>query len=158
MGRLAIFLIFSCMLAGCAGVIGYEPTEAEAAAIARGEDPRANEQPRESNGGEATDPETGRVVKPKEPPKEQPAGPGEGTVLRWVDSATLVIEAGAKRETVALVGEAPREDGWEEQRLLDERMNKWTYGTAVKLKYPTRNEEGKPIYRDGQGRLLAVIE
>lgn len=158
MGRLAVLLICPLLLAGCAGVIGYEPTEAEAAAIARCEDPRANEQPREANGGEATDPETGRVVRPKEPPIDQPAGPSEGTVLRWVDSATLVIEAGAKRETVVLVGEVTLQDGWEEQRLLDERMNKWTYGTAVKLKYPTRNEEGKPIFRDGQGRLLAVIE
>lgn len=154
MVRCACLLILP-LLAACT-VLGYEPTEAELEAIRRGEDPRANEKPREGNAGETP---AGEKSSPnRETPREQPPGPEKGTVLRWVNSATLVIEAGGKRETVALPGEAPLPDGWDEERRLDERMNKWTYGTQVKLTYPTRDDKGGVIYRDGNGRLVASIE
>ncbi|MBX3460796.1 MAG: hypothetical protein KF696_12685 [Planctomycetes bacterium] len=147
-------LIMLPLLASCT-VLGYEPTPEELEAIRRGEDPRANEQPRQGNGGEQ--PEGRDPQKPREAPVDQPPGPLSGIVLRWVNSAVLVIEAEGKRETVALAGEAPLEDGWDEERRLDERMNKWTYGTQVTLEYPTRNGKGETIYRDGHGRLVAII-
>jgi hypothetical protein len=150
----ALILTLPLALGGCLAVIGYEPTPEEVEALQRGEDPRANEQPRQASGGEPA-----RSVENTRPePKEQPTGPADGTVLRWLDSATLVIEANARREVVALVGESVRTDLWDEQQALDERMNRWTYGKSIRLNYPRHTETGTTIYRDGEGRLLATIE
>lgn len=151
-----------CLLlstAGCMAVLGYEPTPAELEVIRRGEDPRANEgEQKQGNAGESAELNRERPVANNWNSAEQAPAPTEGTVLRWVDSATVVIEADARRETVALPGESAAEDFGEEQRRLDKRMNRWTYGTQVRLAYPTKNEKGEVIYRDGQGRLLAHIE
>ena len=153
----ALPLIF--VLSGCMTVLGYEPTPAELEAIKRGEDPRANEsEARETEGNagqpgeEPTEPEEPRYAGEQEP------GPEQGTVLRWMDSVTVVVEADSVREVVTLVGESPRESAFDEQVALDERMNKWTYGAFVKLSYPVKNDEGATIYRDAEGRLMAIIE
>ena len=141
-------------------VLGYEPTPSELDAIRRGEDPRANESERkQGNAGESS--ESGANAEgPRKPnyaaPVDEPA-PQEGTVLRWMDSATLVIEAGDKRETIVLQGTTVPEDFGEERRLLDERMNEWTYGTPVRLTYPVTDDKGEVVFRDDQGRLLATI-
>ncbi|MCB9895479.1 MAG: hypothetical protein H6839_13610 [Planctomycetes bacterium] len=160
MVRSLICLCLILLTSGCMAVLGYEPTPAELDAIRRGEDPRANESERkQGSAGESTD--TGQTTEsPRKStyttPTDEPA-PQEGTVLRWMDSATLVIEAGDRRETVLIQGASVSEDFGEEQRQLDERMNEWTYGTPVRLTYPVKDDKGEVIFRDEQGRLLATI-
>ena len=140
-------------------VLGYEPTPAELEAIRRGEDPRANEgQSRETEGnaGQARE----ETPEPEDPryAREQQPGPDGGTVLRWMDSATVVVEVDGAREVVSLVGQGKRESEFDEQVALDDHMNRWTYGSYVALRYPLKNDEGATIYRDAEGRLLATIE
>jgi hypothetical protein len=158
--RVVLLLMLSLvlLLAGCAGIIGYEPTEAEAEAIARGEDPRADEDAKRE-AREAANPGggAGEARQPRDPSEsgvgaaaEQKAGPERGTVLRWMDVRRVVIEADGNREVVVLPEDAPGGS-------LDERMNKWTYGTEVRLRYG-KDAQGKAIYRDELGRLLATIE
>jgi hypothetical protein len=157
-------ILLSLATSGCMAVLGYEPTPTELAAIRRGEDPRAGEEERtaerrearerrekEGNAGESATSEP-RYEEDAEP------GPTEGTVLRWLDSATVVIEANAQRETVALAGETAHADSGEEYIALDDRMNRWTYGTPVRLTYPVKDQQGRPIYRDTRGRLVATID
>lgn len=155
--RVALLLLLP-LLAGCAGIIGYEPTEAEAEAIARGEDPRANEST-ERRAREAANPRggAGESRQPRDPSEtgvgvaaEQKPGPDRGMVLRWMDERRVVIEADGNREVVVL----PENAGGGN---LNERMNKWTYGTEVRLRY-SKNAQGQPVYRDELGRLLATIE
>ena len=157
--RLLTCLCLMLTTAGCMAVLGYEPTPAELEAIRRGEDPRANEgEQKQGNAGESAQVERDRPAGNNWNSAEQAPAPTEGTVLRWVNSVTLVIEAADRRETVALAGESESDDFEFEQRRLDERMNRWTYGTTVRLAYPTKNEKGEPVYRDAQGRLLARID
>lgn len=153
----ALPLIFA--LTGCMAVLGYEPTPAELEAIRRGEDPRANEGDSRETTGNAGQPanEAGEPEEPAYSPEQTP-GPEQATILRWLDSATVVVEADGAREVVALFGESVRESAFDEQVALDDRMNKWTYGSYVRLSYPVKNDEGDTIYRDAEGRLLAVIE
>jgi hypothetical protein len=141
-------------LGGCMAVLGYEPTPAELEAIKRGEDPRAGEGSRNT---------AGQAGEPEEPGQSDPEttrrpGPSEGTVLRWLDYATLVIEADGNREVVHLADEVPPESVPDENALLDERMNRWTYGSFVRLTYPLSDPEGATIYRDADGRLLARLD
>lgn len=156
MKRLLYALPLIFVLSGCMAVLGYEPTPAELEAIKRGEDPRANEGENRETTGNAGQP----GEEPEEPryAREQEPGPADGTVLRWMDSATVVVEAGGAREVVAIVGESKRDSAFDEQVALDDRMNKWTYGSYVKLSYPVKNDEGGTIYRDAEGRLLALID
>jgi len=141
-------------------VLGYEPTPAELAAIQRGEDPRAGEDERRETRGNAGESETRDPPKPKEPgfSDDRTPGPSEGTVMRWLDSATLIVEVGLDRETVTLFGEKPLENTFHEQDALDARMSRWTFGTYVRLSYPARDQQGKPVYRDDRGRLIARID
>jgi hypothetical protein len=150
--RALICLSLALATSGCMTVLGYEPTPAELEAIRRGEDER-----REKRGNAG---ESGETVDKTEPesPKEGAPGPNEGTILRWIDSATVVIEANEQRETVLIAGEAPREDMSDEQAVLDDRMNRWTYGTSVRLSYPVKDKQGQPIYRDSRGNLIANID
>jgi hypothetical protein len=139
-------------------VIGYEPTPEELEALRRGEDPRAHE----SELAQVNEPEqpartTREGGQPPASMSQQP-GPSQGIVLRWKDSATLVIEAAGAAEVVALAGEKPSADHDAEQRALNRRMNEWTYGMTVTLRYPTRDASGAVIYRDAQGQLVATIE
>jgi hypothetical protein len=156
--RALICLSLALATSGCMTVLGYEPTPAELEAIRRGEDPRAGEDERREKRGNAG--ESGETVDKTEPesPKEGAPGPNEGTILRWIDSATVVIEANEQRETVLIAGEAPREDMSDEQAVLDDRMNRWTYGTSVRLSYPVKDKQGQPIYRDSRGNLIANID
>lgn len=168
MVRLLILVSLSFCLSGCIAVLGYEPTPAELEAIKRGEDPRAGEAEREAEREKARADQKGNAGESGEPtsrtnsttygvdPTE--AGPKQGTVLRWLDSATLVIEADSRRETVALPGVQASEDMAAEQTALNDRMDRWTYGKSVTLRYPLQNKQGDVIYRDSEGRLLANIE
>lgn len=157
--RLLTCLCLMFAATGCVAVLGYEPTPAELDAIMRGEDPRANESERkQGNAGESAQIDRDRPAANNWNGAGQAPAPTEGTVLRWVNSVTLVIEAAERRETVALAGESALDDYQEEQRRLDERMNRWTYGSQVRLAYPTKDEKGEVIYRDQQGRLLARID
>ncbi len=156
--RYALLLVMSLSLTGCLAVIGYEPTPEELEALRRGEDPRAHEN------------EQAQVNEPEHPARttreggqpavatDQQPGPSQGIVLRWKDSATLVIEAAGAAEVVALAGEKASTDHDAEQRALNRRMNEWTYGMTVNLRYPTRDASGAVIYRDADGRLVAAIE
>ena len=168
MVRLLILACLSFCLSGCIAVLGYEPTPAELEAIKRGEDPRAGEAEREAEREKARTDQNGNAGESGEPttrtnsttygvdPKE--VGPKQGTVLRWLDSATVVIEADSRRETVALPGVKASEDLAAEQNALNDRMDRWTYGTPVTLRYPLQDKRGEVIYRDSEGRLLANIE
>lgn len=152
--RLALILatVMLPLIGGCMAVIGYEPTEAELEAIRRGEDPRANEgkEPKPADNQPAPN-------QPRQPDAvEQTEGPAEGIVLRWVDASTLVIEAEARSQVVRIPNER-FETREAESRALNDRMNQWTYGTSVRLTYPVKDKEGKPVYRDGEGNLLAEI-
>lgn len=154
-------IILACVplimvLSGCLAVLGYEPTPAELEAIKRGEDPRANESRSSETGASQPQDPADAVEQPAS--AEQSPGPLRGTVLRWIDSATVVVEAEGAREVVALAGEATRESAFEEQTALDDRMNRWTYGSAVTLTYPVKDARGETVYRDSEGRLLAHIE
>lgn len=147
------------LTSGCMAVLGYEPTPAELEMIRRGEDPRANEDEARDTTGNAGEGET-RPGEPEQPriPRQQQPGPAGGTVLRWMDSATVVVEVNDEREVVRLAGERPRDSAFDEQVALDDHMNKWTYGAWVRLSYPLRGDDGSPIYRDAEGRLLATID
>lgn len=137
------------LLSGCMAVIGYYPTEEELAALRRGEDPRANEGARrESTGGQ---PEAAA-------PAADEAAPSSGKVLRWIDSATVAIEANSRREVVALAGYSKPADAEEERRAKDRHMDRWTYGKAVTLSYPLRDGQGSTLHRDGEGRLMALLD
>lgn len=144
------------LTSGCIAVLGYEPTPAELEMIRRGEDPRANENDSVDTTGNAGEGGT-ETVEPTNTVEQKP-GPEQGTVLRWMDSATVVVEVDNRREVVSLVGEKARESAFDERVALDDRMNKWTYGTWVRLSYPLTDNEGAPIYRDPQGHLLATID
>ncbi len=148
--RAAVLLMLVVSLSGCIAVLGYEPTPEELAAILRGEDPRADEFQPAARATTAPEPAPAATA--------QLDAPERGTVLRWRDSSTLVIEADGRAEVVALVGERALADHEAEQRALSSRMNLWTYGKAVRLTYPKRDASGGVIYRDGEGRLLARIE
>lgn len=145
---LPLLLVLS-VLGGCMAVLGYEPTPSELEAIKRGEDPRANE----GHGDERT---AGESVGNDSQPREDKAifepdhsdGPGRGTVLRWIDAETLVIEAGGRRETVNVLNRG---------NDLEALMDAYTYGRDVELTYTTKDARGEVIYRDEQGRLLANI-
>jgi hypothetical protein len=143
-------------------VLGYEPTPAELEMIRRGEDPRAGEDERRAEAAERREKEgaAGESREKGEPAYVEGAepGPAEGTILRWLDSATVVIEANERRETVALAGQTTKPDSGDEYAALDERMNRWTFGTPVRLAYPVKDKQGRPIYRDERGNLLATIE
>ena len=155
--RTIICVCLIMLTSGCMAVLGYEPTPSELEAIRRGEDPRATEaEIRERNAGESSE-STSTERDPVFAARSDDPAPLEGTVLRWMDSATVVIESGDRRETVALPGIEPSEDFGEEQRLLDDRMNRWTYGSNVRLSYPVKDDKGEVVYRDSQGRLLATI-
>jgi hypothetical protein len=169
--RSTLLIALLLCLSGCMAVLGYEPTPSELEAIRRGEDPRAGEAERNAernaarestrgNAGESTSNEPGKPAKPREPgySTDETPGPSEGVVLRWVDSATVEIEVGLDRETVTLHGVKPLENSFDEQAALDDRMNRWTYGSFVRLTYPLRTEQGKTIYRDDRGRLIASID
>jgi hypothetical protein len=135
------------MLSGCMTVIGYYPTDAELAALRRGEDPRSKEyQQRQSAGGEA------------EPNVSDTGAPVEGVILRWVDSATVTIEAKGRREIVAIPSRSRLTDPQDEQNALDRNMDHWTFGKRVYLSYPLRDARGQVVHRDAQGRLLAEID
>jgi hypothetical protein len=144
------------------------PTDAEVDAIMRGEDPRADEdnpapqpkpragtgrQPRETTGRPTRNPQPRPEVVPE---SDEPA-PSQGVVLRWMDAATVVLEAGGKRE-IARVAGASVPKGFSEaadaKREAEERM---PYGTRVSLEYPNLGTDGKPKYRDPEGRLLARV-
>ena len=147
----ALSALIVLVLSGCMAVLGYNPTEAELEAIRRGEDPRANE----GKAGPAPD---GKPAEEKPAlPAEQTPGPATATVLRWLDASTLSIEAEGRRQTVLIQGDnfATTEAA---ARALDARMNAHTYGSSVRLAYPVKDAAGKPVYRDAQGNLLAVIE
>lgn len=152
------------LASGCMTVLGYEPTPAELEAIRRGEDPRAGEEERMAERREARERRekegSAGESASREPEYKEGAepGPAEGTVLRWLDSATVVIEANGQRETVALAGETAHADSGDEYIALDDRMNRWTYGTTVRLTYPAEDKQGRPIYRDSRGRLIATID
>lgn len=152
-----VLLLVLPLLGGCMAVIGYDPTDEELEAIRRGEDPRANEgkQPA-ANAVEGN--RQGQGGQPERPKAEaeQPPGPSQGTVLRWMDASTVVIEAENRREVVKIQGDnfASYAD---ESRALDERMNTFTYGSLIRLTYPQTGSEGKPVYRDAEGNLLARI-
>lgn len=140
------------LLGGCMAVIGYEPTEAELEAIRRGEDPRANEgkEPKPENNQPANN------SRQPEVPQDQKQGPDQGTVLRWVDARTVVIEAEERSQVVLIQGDK-FETVEAESRAFNDRMNQWTYGTAIRLTYPVKDKAGKPVYRDAEGNLLAEI-
>ena len=150
--RYLIALPLILVLGGCMAVLGYEPTPAELEAIKRGEDPRANEGEDERTAGESGVAEDGETGGPREERSvvepDQDGGPSQGTVLRWMDAETLVIEADSKREVV-LVANTSND--------LDALMDKYTYGTTVRLSYPNKDARGEVVYRDAQGRLLANI-
>jgi hypothetical protein len=156
--RVLICLSLALATSGCIAVLGYEPTPAELEMIRRGEDPRAGEEERREKRGNAG--ESRETTENSEPEysKEDAPGPAEGTILRWIDSATVIIEANGHRETVMIAGETPREDAFDEQAVLDDRMNRWTYGTSVRLTYPVKDKDGQPIYRDSRGNLIATID
>ncbi len=144
----AVFLLpFVFALTGCLAVLGYEPTPDEIEAIKRGEDPRANED-RRTAGESESEPATEQPVFTAD--QDEP-GPAAGTILRWVSAREVIIEADEKRERVARADAEPGDD-------LDALMNRYTYGTPVRLGYPVTDSEGGTVYRDGQGRLLATIE
>jgi hypothetical protein len=159
--RTLILASLALSLSGCMTVLGYEPTPAELEAIRRGEDPRANENARrqQGNAGESREQSGKGDTQPSamNPQGDRNEGPAEGTVLRWIDSATVVIEADSHRETVALVGRKALDDLGREQDALDAHMERWTYGTRVQLQYPVKDKQGEVIYRDADGRLLATI-
>jgi hypothetical protein len=158
MGKALLILL---LLLPCAcTVIGYEPTPEELEALRRGENPRAGERERRAAEREAQQNSEAHPHTPTEPeptPMQGPPGPDEGVVLRWVDSATVVIEADNRRETVALPGERRRADTSEERRILDRRMEQFTYGTHVRLEYTQFDDDGEIVYRDTEGRLVAAI-
>jgi hypothetical protein len=156
--RVVALLLICLSLSGCLAVIGYEPTPEELEALRRGEDPRAHE----TEDAQVSVPEhrhrtTREGGQPPASTNPEPA-PHTGIVLRWKDSATLVIEAAGAAEVVALAGEQPSRDRDTEQRALNRRMNEWTYGMTVNLRYPTRDASGAVIYRDAQGQLVAAID
>ena len=137
------------VLSGCMTVLGYEPTPAELEMIKRGEDPRANEgETDERTGGESAVAETKAEEERPIFEADQSEGPRTGTVLRWLNSDTLIVEADSKREVVVVANMTSD---------LDALMDTYTYGTQVSLTYPRRNARGEVIYRDDQGRLLANI-
>lgn len=147
----ALTFLSPLLLCGCMAVLGYEPTDAELEAIRRGEDPRAGEAEREAEREQQAEV---REAEAREAAKGPPA-PAEGQVVRWMDSMTLVIEADARREVVAVIDDKlDLEDRW----AVDERMNNFTYGMWVRLRYPLTDDAGEVIYRDHEGRLLAEIE
>ncbi|MCA8911170.1 MAG: hypothetical protein KDB82_05675 [Planctomycetes bacterium] len=162
MTRIAILTCLVLSLSGCMAVIGYEPTAAELEAIRHGEDPRANEDAnkQQGNAGESGERVGNHDTRPgaMNPVAENTEGPSQGTVLRWLDSATVVIEADSHRETVALAGQTVDADPVKERDALDARMERWTYGTAVRLQYPLKDKQGEIIYRDADGRLIATIQ
>lgn len=143
-------------------VLGYEPTPEELEAIRRGEDPRANEgkEPPPSNApaanGRPRRPPDNRAVPDDATPAE--TGPASCVILRWLDSATVSVEAEGRREVVALAGLSAQEDAASEERALSDRMNRWTYGTAARLRYPLKDAKGQVVYRDTEGRLLAALD
>lgn len=149
MARLAPLLLVLAALSGCT-VLGYVPTDAELEAILRGEDPRANED------------EAAPKPKPRPPPAPPEvtgeAGPSRGTVLRWIDAATLVIEADDRRERVRLFRVTVPADPARAERALDQAMNRYTYGAAIRLRYPGRTRKGETVYRNAEGDLIATIE
>lgn len=143
------------LIGGCMAVIGYEPTEEELEAIRRGEDPRANEgkEPKPAS----NQPAPNQPRQPDSPDAaDQTEGPAEGVVLRWVDASTVVIEAEARSQVVRIPNER-FETREAEARVFNDRMNQWTYGTSVRLTYPVKGKDGKPVYRDAEGNLLAEI-
>lgn len=140
------------LLGGCMAVIGYEPTDDELEAIRRGEDPRANEG---SNPPANNAPANNQPRQP-EPEVEQTQGPAEGTVLRWVDASTVIIEAENRSHVVRIAGDK-FETTEAESRAFNDRMNKWTYGTVVQLSYPLKDKQGNQLFRDSEGNLLAQI-
>ncbi|MCC6574260.1 MAG: hypothetical protein IT462_10760 [Planctomycetes bacterium] len=150
---LLVLALTGAMLSGCR-VIGYQPTDEEAEALARGEDPRANEKkPKEPSKTPAKTPE-----KQPETPREQVAGPARATVLRWTTNASLTVEAEGKLQVVVLPGVAvPGEYGSAERARMNAEES-FPYGTPIKLSYPTKDKDGKTIYRDADDRLLATIE
>lgn len=153
--RLALCASFLA-LSGCMAVLGYMPTDAELEAIRRGEDPRANEDKPADTQAPTHKPMPTHKPDTIEIPVDQAPGPVEGTVLRWIDCYTLVIEAEGRRQTVLLQG--PKLATHEaEAHALDGRMNDHTFGTIVRLGYPLRDKQDKPIYRDARGNLLAKI-
>lgn len=164
--RALTIVLVAVSLSGCMAVLGYEPTQAELDAIRRGEDPRAGEEERQKEREQAGLDQQGNAgesgetrasgANPGGDVYEQ--GPSEGTVLRWLDSTTLVIEADSRRETVALADQQPIEDSAREHLALEQRMDRWTYGTSVKLHYPIQDQSGEVVYRDREGRLLATID
>ena len=165
--RLLILLGLVAATSGCMAVLGYEPTPAELEMIRRGEDPRAGEEERNAERREARErrEKEGTAGESSEAASREPKydegaepGPAEGTILRWIDSVTVIVEANAKRETVQLAGETVRENESDEWLALDDRMNRWTYGTQVRLTYPVKDKQGNPIYRDSRGNLIATIE
>lgn len=136
------------LLSGCMAVIGYYPTEEELAALRRGEDPRANEGARRE----------GAAGQPAEPIAVSIDGaPRTGKVLRWIDSATVAIEAGGRREIVALAGRSRLADLNEEREAVSRQMDRFTFGMPVALTYPLTNAEGQAVHRDAEGRLIAAI-
>ncbi len=152
-----ILLLVLPLLGGCMAIIGYDPTDEELDAIRRGEDPRAHEnnQPADNSVQGNRQGQGGQPDRPKAEAEQLP-GPGEGTVLRWMDASTLVIEAESRREVVKIQGDEFATTS-EESRALNDRMNTYTYGTLVRLTYPQTGSEGKPVYRDAEGNLLARI-
>ncbi|MBX3475696.1 MAG: hypothetical protein KF754_15100 [Planctomycetes bacterium] len=147
----ALLVCVVLLCGGCMAVLGYEPTDEELEAIRRGEDPRANEG---KPGNEKPGPADNRPRAPEPEPDRQP-GPDRGVVLRWVDASTVVIEADARSMVVRIPGEFASIEA--ESRAFNDRMNKWTYGTEVRLVYPLRDAGGQPKYRDAEGNLLAEI-
>ena len=151
-------LLLLLTLPGCMAVIGYNPTPEDVAAIQRGENPRDSDGQAQPKDQPQAPQRQGQAGQDPAPPVAQTPAPSQGVVLRWKDSATLVIEADGKAEVVALAGQAALTDHVAEQRALSDRMNRWTYGMGITLRYPKRDEAGNTIYRDTQGQLVATIE
>ncbi|MCL4729267.1 MAG: hypothetical protein KJ044_02365 [Planctomycetes bacterium] len=146
---LAMLALLLPLAGGCMAVLGYEPTPEELEAIRRGEDPRANESraPKPANNAPANSPE-------QQTPQD--TAPSEGIILRWIDAVTVVIEAENLSHVVRIPNQrfATLEA---EAAAFRERMDRYTYGTAVRLVYPVKDKLGRPVWRDEEGNLLAEV-
>lgn len=154
------WLTLVCLLGlpGCAAVLGYEPTPQELDAIMRGEDPRADDAPTEQPASvESSNEPRMTAGAPNTPEPVQPeTAPATATVLRWRKWNVVIVETDGAREEVVVLGQKKPANAFAEQSALDRNMNDYTFGATLTLEYES-DADGKPIYRDAQGRLIAKI-